>query len=195
MVRIFAPHVESEQQIVPAPISVATGEQHLAEVAVDGSVSQIATEIRRSAQPMFGLFKISEPVVNPTEAVEEPTEEVSETGDAALTMSGLGVMMSWTADELMAMDMIETDYTNRDGETTTYTGIALTTLMDLAGLQDSATTLVFVADDGYSAEVTIEEITACEGCMVAPDDGSYRMVLPGFPGNVQVKGVIEIQVE
>jgi hypothetical protein len=56
------------------------------------------------------------------------------------------------------LEAIEVEYTNKDGETTTYTGVLLTTVLDLAGVTAEAATLAFVASDGYAADVTLEEI-------------------------------------
>jgi hypothetical protein len=56
--------------------------------------------------------------------------------------------------------------------------------------------LVFVADDGYTAEVSLAEVQACQDCIVAfRDEGGFSLVMPGFSGKLQVKGVNEIQVK
>jgi hypothetical protein len=52
------------------------------------------------------------------------------------------------------------------------------------------------ADDGYTAEVALPEVEACQDCIVSfRNKGSFGIVIPGYPGNLQVKGVIEIQVK
>jgi hypothetical protein len=52
------------------------------------------------------------------------------------------------------------------------------------------------ADDGYTAEVALADVKACQDCIVSfRKQGGFSTVLPGFPGNVQVKGVIEIQAK
>ncbi len=117
--------------------------------------------------------------------------------DAALKITGsVDKEMGWTEDEVRAMDTIEAESTNKDGETKTYTGVPVNTLLDKAGVAGGASTLVFVADDGYSAEAALSEVQACQDCIVSfRNQGGFSMVLPGFPGNVQVKGVVEIQVK
>ena len=117
--------------------------------------------------------------------------------DAALKITGLvGKEVGWTDGDLRGMDTIDVETTNKAGETVNNTGVKLSTLLDAANVQSSAATIVFVGDDGYTAEVAWEEIKACADCIVAfRDEGGFDMVLPGFPGNVQVKGVIEIQVK
>jgi hypothetical protein len=81
-------------------------------------------------------------------------------------------------------------------ETSTYTGVRISDLLSKAGPQDDATTVVFVVDDGYSAETTLAEIEACADCIVSfRNQGGLSIVAPDLPGNVQVKGVVEIQVK
>jgi len=118
-------------------------------------------------------------------------------GDAALKITGMvDKEVGWTEDEVHAMDTVEAESTNKAGETSTYTGVLITALLDKAGVKSGAATLVFVADDGYTAEVALSEVQACQDCIVSfRSQGGFSTVLPGFPGNTQVKGVIEIQVK
>ena len=119
-----------------------------------------------------------------------------EGGEAALSINGsVSTEKSWTMNELESMDTMNVDYTGKDGETTTYTGVPVNALLDEAGVASGATTLTFVASDDYSADAELSEIQACNNCVVAFDDGSLRMVMPEFSGKLQVKNVIEIQVK
>jgi hypothetical protein len=119
-------------------------------------------------------------------AEAEEEEEIEETallvGEAAYSMSALE-----------GMDTVEVEYTGKDDQVTVYSGVLVTDLLAEAGLEGE--TAVFVASDGYEAELAIAELEGCPDCVVAFDEGELRMVLPGFPGNVQVKGVVEIQVK
>jgi hypothetical protein len=102
----------------------------------------------------------------------------------------------WTEDQLKAMDTVEVEATSKSGEVNTYTGVLITSLLDEAQLASDASTLFLVGDDGYEAEATLEEIQACANCIVAfQDEGGLRSVLPDFPGNMQVKGLVELRVE
>ncbi|MBN1319045.1 MAG: substrate-binding domain-containing protein [Anaerolineales bacterium] len=118
-------------------------------------------------------------------------------GDVALAITGdIAAEVGWTEAEVLAMETIDATSINKDGEEKIYTGVLIKNLLDIAGLNDTATTLVFVADDGYTAEVALEEVLACEDCIVSfRNQGGFSTVLPDFPGSVQVKGVIEIQVK
>ncbi len=118
-------------------------------------------------------------------------------GEAALKITGeVNTEASWTEAELKGMDTIEAEHTNKEGEMETYTGVPINTLLGEAGVKDGATTITFVADDGYTADVTWEELEACADCIIAfRNQGGLRTVMPEFSGKLQVKGVIEIQVK
>jgi hypothetical protein len=139
--------------------------------------------------------------VLPTEAAsaeEAPAEDaVVEEAPVALRITGLVANeMAWSEAEVKAMEAITVQSTNKDGVLSDYTGVSLNALLALAGVSADATGLVFVADDGFTAEVTLAEIQACTDCIVSfRSNGGFSTVLPGFPNNVQVKGVIEIQVQ
>jgi DMSO/TMAO reductase YedYZ molybdopterin-dependent catalytic subunit len=117
--------------------------------------------------------------------------------DAALKITGdVETEVGWTEEKIRSMDAIEAQSTNKEGETSTYTGVRINDLLSKAGPNDGATTVVFVADDGYSAEAPLADIQACADCIVSfRNQGGFSIVAPGFPGNVQVKGVVEIQVK
>jgi DMSO/TMAO reductase YedYZ molybdopterin-dependent catalytic subunit len=117
--------------------------------------------------------------------------------DAAFKITGnVETEVGWTEEKIRSMDTIEAESTNKAGEASTYTGVPISDLLSKAGPTDDATTLVFVADDGYSAEVPLADIQGCTDCIVSfRNQGGFSIVAPGFPGNVQVKGVVEIQVK
>ncbi len=130
-----------------------------------------------------------EPTLTPTP--EPPPAQ------AALKITGqVEKELGWTEEEIRAMEAIEAESTNKKGETSTYTGVPLKDLLELAGVKSDATSLVFVADDGYTAQTALAEVRACQDCIVSlRNQGGFSIVMPGFPGNVQVKGVIEMQVK
>ena len=69
-------------------------------------------------------------------------------------------------------------------------------LVAQAKTNSDATTLVFVAGDGSSSEVSIDEITACDQCILSfRNQGGFSTVFPGCSSKLQVKGVIEIRVK
>jgi hypothetical protein len=132
-------------------------------------------------------------------AAQQPAGGSSTGGSAEVALKITGNVekeMAWSEDEVRAMDTIEAESTNKDGETATYTGVPINALLELAGVKAGATTLVFVADDDYTAEATLAEVQGCADCIVSfRNQGGFSTVLPGFSGKLQVKGVVEIQVK
>jgi len=100
---------------------------------------------------------------------------------------------AFSMEQLEGMDTIVSEATKKDGSTTEYTGVLVTDLLNEAGA--SGTRLVFIASDGYEAELSMAELEGCADCIVAFDGEELHMVLPGFPSSVQIKGVVEIQVK
>jgi DMSO/TMAO reductase YedYZ molybdopterin-dependent catalytic subunit len=135
------------------------------------------------------LFQLLELQVN-AEAAGVPD-------DAAFRITGnVDTEAGWTEEKLRSMDTFEAESTNKSGETETYTGVRLTDLLSKAGPKDDATMLVFVADDGYSADADLAEIEACPNCILSfRNQGGFSIVAPGFSSKVQVKGVVEVQVK
>jgi hypothetical protein len=123
-------------------------------------------------------------------AVEAPAE-------IALKITGsVASEQAWTEAEVKAMKTLDVESTNSKGEKDTYTGVLITDLLSQAQPNAEAATVVFVADDGYTAEISLEELSACTNCIVSfRSQGGFSTVLPGHPGGLQVKGVVEIQVK
>lgn len=111
------------------------------------------------------------------------------TEEAVLTVGG----KAYTSSELEALGTKSTDYTNRDGETTTYTGVQLMALLEDAGL--SGDTLIFTAADGYQADMALDEAFACTDCVVSFDNGSLRLVMPEMSSKLQVRDLVEINTQ
>jgi len=113
--------------------------------------------------------------------------------EATLTISSPQVNVTWSLSDLQAFPTIDVEYTNKDGETTIYNGVALSTLLEEAGIE-SYKSLSLVAADGYTAEVTSDELAGCTNCIIAFDDESLRSIMPDMSGKLQVKNLVEIQI-
>jgi DMSO/TMAO reductase YedYZ molybdopterin-dependent catalytic subunit len=137
------------------------------------------------------VFQLAEIQVNDTMSAAGGIPD-----DAAFKITGaVETEIGWTEDQIKAMDTMEAESTNKAGETSTYTGVSINDLLGKAGVE-GATTLTFVADDGYSADVPLADVQACADCILSfRNQGGFSSVLPGFPGNAQVKGLVEIQVK
>jgi hypothetical protein len=117
--------------------------------------------------------------------------------NAALKVTGsVDKEIGWTEEQIKAMDTMDVESTNKKGEASTYTGVSIKALLDKAGVKADATTVVFVADDDYTAEASLSDVQGCSDCIVSfRDQGGFSIVMPNFPSNLQVKGVVEIQVK
>ena len=94
------------------------------------------------------------------------------------------------------MPTMQAERANNAGQMATYTGVSIAGLLQMAGPKAGADTVVFVADYGSTAEVPLTDVLACEKCIFSfHTQGGFSVVMPEFPSNVQVKGVIEIQVK
>jgi tungstate transport system substrate-binding protein len=152
----------------------------------------------------FGVDEFGAPLFTPDSALwraEHPAAEPEASGgipeNAALKITGnVATEIGWTEEQVQAMETMDAEFTNKDGETQTYTGVSINALLALAGVNDGATAIVYVADDGYTAEVPLADVQGCADCIVSfREQGGFSIVMPGFPGSVQVKGVVEIQVK
>jgi len=136
------------------------------------------------------VFQLQEIQVNTQAAGSIPA-------NAALKVTGnVETEVGWTDEKIRSMDTISADYTDKSGETKTYSGVAINDFLGKAGPKGDATTVVLVADDAYSAELTLAEVQACADCIVAfSDDPGFRSVMPNLSSKAQVKGLVEIQVK
>lgn len=125
-----------------------------------------------------------------------PDPATSEVDVTTLEVTGaVAQEQTFTTEALRALGTRESDYTDRDGAVTTYTGVPIASLLAEAGATADATTLVFSASDGYQAQVALADLEACSDCIIGfQPQGGFRVVLPEFPGNVQVRDLIAIQV-
>jgi hypothetical protein len=121
-----------------------------------------------------------------------PSEDGSEID---LLLSGaVDQEVGLTEAQVKAMKSLDVEATNKDGEIKRYTGVLISDLLNTAGANGSS--VIFIADDGSNNEVALEEILACEDCIVSfRNQGGFSIVMPGYPGKAQVKGVVEIQVK
>jgi ketol-acid reductoisomerase len=52
-----------------------------------------------------------------------------------------------------------------------------------------------VASDGYSAEITYEELSACSKCIITfLENYGLLAVMPDFSSKLQVRDLIELQI-
>jgi DMSO/TMAO reductase YedYZ molybdopterin-dependent catalytic subunit len=136
-----------------------------------------------------------------------PAEASSDVSDAAanvpaeqatFTLTGL-VEQELSLDEaaLRKMEVLNINAEHPKKGPADYEGISLNALLDLAGVQDGATTLVVTSADGYVTEISLDEIQACVDCLLGFTDtpDAFSLVMPGMPGNFWAKDVVNIEVK
>ena len=101
----------------------------------------------------------------------------------------------YTRSDLEALGILSVDYTDKDGETTTYVGVLLSIILEDADVSEAGSNVTFTAADDYQADIPVDEAVACKNCIVAFDEDSLRMVMPEQSGKLQVKDVVEITVQ
>ena len=142
----------------------------------------------------FGVEEFGAPLFTPD---SEPWREANAPADVALQVTGnVENEMAWAEEEVRAMDTIEAERENSQGEMSTYAGVPIRALLEEAGVADDATTATFFTGDGTTADVELSEVLVCDDCIVSfRNRGGFSIVMPGFGGQVQVKDVVEIQVQ
>lgn len=155
-----------------------------------------APEVVPTQAPATEAPAVTEVPATEVPATEAPATEAP-TAKVALKITGAVTSeQAWTEAEVKAMKTLDVESTNSKGAKETYTGVLITDLLALAQPKADATKVVFVADDGYTGEISLAELKACADCILSfRSKGGFSSVLPNFPGNLQVKGVIEIQVK
>ena len=145
----------------------------------------------------FGKADFGQSLFIPDSTAWREAQASAPAADAALKVTGkVAQEMAWTEEQVKAMNTLEVESTNKQGQTETYTGVLISDLLNEAGPASDATTVVFVADDGYTAESALADVMACADCIVSfRSNGGFSIVMPAADSKHQVKGVIEIQVK
>jgi DMSO/TMAO reductase YedYZ molybdopterin-dependent catalytic subunit len=110
--------------------------------------------------------------------------------------------------DLAAMDQIELkdilmEKTTGDDVITSWSGVSLDEILTKAGADADYVSITAIASDGYSIEITKEELT---GAIIAlkdgeewiaeieTDKGPIRLVAPSTPANRWVYAIMELQI-
>lgn len=115
-------------------------------------------------------------------------------GDAALIVTGsVAAEQAYSIDTLRALEAVTLTLEHPKNGPTEYTGIRLNSLLDLAGIDATATTVTLVASDGYSIDIPLSDVRACADCLVAfVGEGALSMAMPGMGSSAWVKDIVEI---
>lgn len=147
-------------------------------------------------------FKVAE---TPTEkATEEPAakEPVGEKPaivgpeNASFVIKGLADgEKTITMQDLLGMAVVNLNITHPKGDQIDVTGVLMKDLLGKITLPKGSTTVSLIASDGYSAEVPLADLMACETCLVGWDEKIIRTYMPGFESNTWVKDLAVIEIK
>jgi hypothetical protein len=144
----------------------------------------------------YGVDKFGQSLFFPSSALYLASKAAAPGGTAFKITGKVAKAMSWSEAEIKAMPTMEAERANKAGTMEKYTGVSIAKLLELAGPTADATTITFVADDGYTADAPLADFVNCANCIVSfRTEGGFSVVAPDMSGGVQVKGVIEIQVK
>ncbi len=94
--------------------------------------------------------------------------------------------------DIQAMEQKTAIATKKD-ETKDYTGALLNNILAMAKPKADATTLIFVASDGYTIELALADVTACTDRLISfGDDNTLISAMPGMEGKAWAKALVEI---
>lgn len=77
------------------------------------------------------------------------------------------------------------------GEMGTYTGVPLVAILDRARYADNATSIKFVASDGYSKEVSFQEAYSNQDILITED---FRIIMPGYSSSFWITNLRRVEV-
>ncbi len=138
------------------------------------------------------------------EAIEEPATEapVSEEPaivgpqNASFVIKGLADgEKELTMQDLLAMAVVNLNITHPKGDQIDVTGVLMKDLLGVLTIPEGATTVSLIASDGYSSEVPLAEVMACETCLVGWDEKILRTYMPGFESSSWVKDLAVIEIK
>ena len=129
-----------------------------------------------------------------------PDQQSVVSGDgvvAALKITGnVNDEAAWSEEEIHSMETIQVESTNNEGESETFTGVQINTLLSMASVKPDANILIFIGSEGETAEVLLSEVQDCEDCIFTfRKNGGFSVLVPGVSNKLLVKGVAEVQVK
>jgi len=154
-------------------------------------------------QKKEGVGAIAKIIIHSEAEAAAPTATIAPTvppvavAGASLVITGkAGTEQTWSWDDLHAMTVETLKVTHPKKGEQEVTGVRLNSLLDLAAPAADATMLVIVADDGFTAEVSLADVRACPDCMIAFNDSNgLKSVMPDMESSFWVKGVVKIELK
>ena len=135
-----------------------------------------------------------EPIAEPVQETQVPVTDM--TGDLVI-FGNVDFTLPFMYAELQDMDVVTiTAKHPKKDETREYQGVLLKTLLDMVKPKQGASKLKFIAGDGYSVELPLADVLACQDCMLSfGDDETMNSVMPGMESSAWVKDVVQIIIQ
>jgi DMSO/TMAO reductase YedYZ molybdopterin-dependent catalytic subunit len=138
--------------------------------------------------------------VEPVAVAEESTEAVvppAEVTGSLVIVGAVSQPMGFMEADLRAMEVLTINAEHPKNGKQDFEGVSLNALLDLAGVTEGATTLAITASDGYSTEISLDEVRACTDCLLGFTNTleKFKMVMPNLPSGAWVKDVVKLEVK
>ena len=191
---VFNRHIFVADMVNGEPLSEKHYPLRLVGEGLEGS-EMIGQIVQIVIQPNEGVvIPKSEP--SEPEAIEEPEEMVLPEGAMLMVYGKVTNQLTLSLENLELMNVVKLDAEHPKKGMQNYRGILLNDVLNLAGVDGSAATLVITSDDGYSTQVPLADVLACTDCLVSlREDGALEMVMPGMESNTWVKYVSFLEIK
>ncbi|MGI6249947.1 MAG: hypothetical protein ACOYKD_01075 [Anaerolineaceae bacterium] len=148
----------------------------------------------------FGAAEAAAPEPVPSEeaANDAPISEVPAVlppADAVLTLTGLvGEEKPIDSKSLVELfPVVNTTVEHPKKGNLEVTGIPFAEILKAAGVKPEAKTVVFIAKDGYKTEIALDQLQACEKCLVGWTEEQLLTYMPGFESSAWAKDLATIE--
>jgi DMSO/TMAO reductase YedYZ molybdopterin-dependent catalytic subunit len=158
-----------------------------------------------SKKEMAGMIAQIKVGLEPLPATEAATAEAAATEAPAaepaagsFVISGLvNQEMGFMEADLRALEVLTINAEHPKNGKQDFEGVSLNTLLDMAGVKDSAKTLFVTSADGYTTEVALSDVRACTDCLLGFTNTAekFKLVMPNLPSNTWAKEVVKIEVK
>lgn len=135
---------------------------------------------------------------NVVEATEPPADDIvlvsyQVPAEKEIKFTGLvDEELVLTSENLASMDPVSATIEHPKQGAMGITGIPLAKIFDSLVVKSDAATLALIASDGYTVELPLADVLACEDCYLGWDDELLRTYMPGFESSAFVKDIVEI---
>ncbi|MBN1149024.1 MAG: molybdopterin-dependent oxidoreductase [Anaerolineales bacterium] len=135
-----------------------------------------------------------------TAAAPEPTPTAQPlppvVGADLVVFGAVTQVLALDESDLRAMQVVQVSAEHPKKGLQDYEGVLLSTLLEMAGPKEGASQLALIASDGYSVEIELAQVSACQECLVAFSEtpGKFNLVMPGLESSFWVKEIVQIEI-